>query len=76
MGEGISRQRSIGSNPELVSKFLVEVHRVVVEDKIPPTNMWNMDERDFKWGLLVSVELLLEQEGGIHDFGWVGKRSL
>ena len=39
MGKGISRQRSTGSNPEIICKFLEEVHRVVVEDKIPPSNM-------------------------------------
>lgn len=45
VGKGISCQRSTGSNPAIMCKFLEEVHRVVVEENILPSNIWNMDEK-------------------------------
>ena len=50
IAKALSRQRAMASDPEVICKFLQVAHDFTVQEKIPPKNIWNMDEKGFQMG--------------------------
>jgi len=58
MSSTLDRQRIAANDPAVVKKFCTVVQRTVYKYKLPPQNIWNMDEKGCMLGQAAKCKVL------------------